>query len=128
MDKSEMNPMTFCREVNDLIGNDLRSLGAVEAGNVASEDEEACVFRVQGRLVVIRYKTRDGATCFVSGPNALDHRGYESWASLWNALGMDRDIDTDDGLMAYLDMFPEDHRDYIRFIGQKLKEYFAPGR
>lgn len=120
--------MTFCRDVSDLIGDDLQSLGAVEAGNVDSENEEACVFRVRGRLVVIRYKTRDGATCFVSGPGAADHAGYEAWDTLWSALGMDRDIDTDDGLMAYLDMFPDDYPDYIRFIGQKLKEYFASER
>lgn len=110
----------------DIIGDDLRSLNAVPAGNVANEVEEACFFRVQGRTVVIRYKVREGATCFVSGPGPADHSRYESWDTLWSVLGLDSNTDTDEGLDEYLEMFPTDHKEYIKFMGEKLKEYFEP--
>lgn len=122
-----MNPMTFCKEVVEIIGDDLRSLNAVPAGKVETEQVEVCFFRVRDRTVAIEYRIRDGAACYVSPPGLVDLSQYESWESLWSALGMTKDIDTDEGLTAYLRLFPNDHDEFMAFMGKSLVRYFGRG-
>lgn len=120
-----MNPMTFCNEVEEIIGDDLRSLNAVPAGRVETDRVEVCFFRVQDRTVAIDYQIREGAGCFVSPPGPANLSQYESWEPLWSALGMTKDIDTDEGLEAYLQLFPDDHDELIAFMGKSLVRYFG---
>ena len=38
---------------------------------------------------------------------------------------MDNDTDTLEGMTAYLEMFPEGHEEFIKFIGTCLVKYFG---
>ncbi|HYE14098.1 MAG TPA: hypothetical protein VD968_06630 [Pyrinomonadaceae bacterium] len=119
----------FCEEVGGLIGDELRVIGAtpiqVTHSGSGFDEKEVCFFSAADKIIAVSYSPQDGATCFITGAGQAELSRHETWDSLWHALGMDNDTDTLEGMTAYLEMFPEGHEEFIKFIGTCLVKYFG---
>lgn len=119
----------FHKDVSTLIGEELRVIGATHIKDTHSgsgiDDTEVCFFSASDKIIAIRYSVRNGATCFIRDAGSAELSQYETWDTLWHLLEMDKNTDTDGGLMEYLEMFPEGHNEFIEFIGTCLVKYFG---
>ncbi len=119
----------FHEDLSTLIGEELRIIGATHIKDTRSgsgmDKMKVCFFSASGKIIAIRYSPRDGATCFIRDAGSAELSQYETWDTLWHLLGMDKNTETDEGLMEYLEMFPEGYNAFIEFIGTCLVKYFG---
>ena len=119
----------FCEHVRALIGDELRLIGATHIKDSryggGFDKTEVCFFSAADKIIAIDYSPRDGAACSISDAQSAELSQHKEWDGLWHLLKMDRDTDTDEGLSAYLEMFPKDHEEFLKFIGTSLVKYFS---
>lgn len=127
-----MQDDNFCEDVRALLGDELRLIGATHIKDSrygeGFDETDVCFFSAADKIIAIDYSSRDGTACFITSPESAELSQYEKWDGLWHLLKMDTDADTDEGLSAYLDMFPEGHEEFIKFIGTSLVKYFSNTR
>lgn len=123
----------WCDQLRSAIGADLEAIGArfVEKRRVDVGDpwgpEEVCFYAARGRLIALTSQPRDGQNCRIGAGDAqLD--AYRQWPTLWHASGMDAHTDTDEGLSAYVRQFPQGWCEFIEFMGDRLRNFFASSR
>src|ERR687889_523289 len=111
---------SYCEDVRALIGEELCGIGATHIKDISSgsglDKTEVCFFSVSDKIIAIRYSPRDGSTCFIREAETAELSQYETWDTLWQVLGMNKNIETDEGLDEYLEMFPQGYNDFIGFI------------
>jgi hypothetical protein len=122
----------FCEDVRVLIGEELRDIGATHFKDTRAgsgmDETEACFFSASDKIIAIRYSARDGATCFIRDAGSAELSQYETWDTLWHVLDMDKNTETDEGLIEYLGMFPRGYQESIEFIGTCLVKNFGSAR
>lgn len=122
----------FCEDVRGLIGEELRVIGATHIKDTRSgsgmDETEVCFFSASDKIIAISYSVRDGATCSIRDAGSAELSQYETWDTLWHVLEMDKNADTDEGLIEYIGMFPHGYDEYIEFVGTCLAKYFGNTR
>ena len=123
---------SYCENVRALIGEDLRVIGATQIKDTRAgsgmDETEVCFFSASDDIIAIKYSVRDGSTCFIRDAESAELSQYETWDTLWHVLNMDKNIETDEGLFEYLQMFPQGYEESIKFIGTCLVKYFGRAR
>jgi hypothetical protein len=118
----------FSDEIKALIGKDLHAIDATHIIDTLSgsgfDKTEVSFFSASGKVIAIRYSPRDGATCYVRDAASAEFSRYETWDTLWHILGMDKNTDTDEGLVEYIRSFPHGYNEVIEYIGACLVKYF----
>lgn len=126
---AKSSPTGFQEEIEEYLGGALQVIGATLLKHTCEGDglkeTNVCFYSASDKIIAIRHKPRDGFTCYISEARSADLSQCETWDSLWHLLGMDKNADTDEGLDEYLRMFPEDTREYLRFMGDCLVKYFG---
>ena len=122
----------FYEELWVLIGEELRDIGATQVKYTLAGDgfdkTEVCYFSASGKIIAISYSPRDGATCFISDAASAELSQHETWDTLWHLLDMDKNIETDEGLIEYIRMFPQGYEEFIQFMGTCLVKHFGNAR
>ena len=120
---------SFCEDVKALIGEDLGVIGATHIRDTRSgqglEEMQVCFFSASNKMIAISFSVRGGAACFIRDVESADLSRYETWDALWHLLGMDKNMDTPEGIAQYINMFPKGHKEFIEFIGTGLVKYFS---
>jgi hypothetical protein len=120
---------SYCEEIRALIGEDLRVIGATHIKETRSgsgrDKTEVCFFSAAGKIIAVTYSPRDNSACFIRDAEAAELSQYETWDTLWHLLDMDKNIETDEGLDEYLQMFPQGYENFVKFIGTCLVKYFG---
>ena len=119
----------FCEYVRSLIGDELGLIGANHIKDSrygeGFDGTEVCFFSVADKIIAIDYSPRDGAACSITDAQSAELSQHKEWDGLWHLLKMDTDTETDEGLSAYLEMFPDGHDEFLKFIGTSLVRYFS---
>jgi len=114
----------FCNEVRASIANYLAEIDARYLREEELGGGTACLFAVGDRLIAITDAPYDGQNCRVSAPNPQPPLNPADWDTLWSTMGLTRNTDTDEGLTAYLRLFPDDGYEFMQFMGKCLLKYF----
>lgn len=119
----------FCEEIHGYIGGALRDIGATFIQHTRTgtglKEKNVCFYSASGKIIAIDHAPRDGFTCFIGDASSAELSQYQTWDTLWRLLGMDKNIDTDEGLDEYIKMFPTDGREYMEYMGTCLVKYFG---
>ena len=122
----------FYEEVQGDIGGALRDIAATFIQHTRTgegwKETNVCFFSASDKIIAISHAPRDGFTCFIGDARSAELSQYETWPTLWRLLGMDKNIDADDGLAEYIRMFPSDGKEYMKFMGTCLVKYFGQVR
>lgn len=120
---------SFREEVEGDIGGALREIGATFIKHTRTgeglKETNACFYSASDKIIAINHVPREGFACFIGDARSAELSQHETWDTLWHLLGMDKNIDTDEGLDEYLRMFPSDHKEYMEFMGTCLVKYFG---
>jgi hypothetical protein len=117
----------FCEDVMNLIGDELQEIGATLIEHASLGDDEVCFFRYLQYTGAICFSYRNGVSCFVSNDVGANFAQFRSWPSLWTLLGMDKGINTLDGMAEYISEFPSYYHESIKYVGIHMKKYFVLG-
>jgi hypothetical protein len=120
---------SFRGEVEEYVGEALRDIGATFIEHTCTgegwQETNACFYSASDKIIAINHVPREGFACFIGDARSAELSQHETWDTLWHLLGMDKNIDTDEGLDEYLRMFPSDHEEYMKFMGTCLVKYFG---